>query len=357
MIEKKNPWDYSKDPELYQIFSQMTKLETTLENKFKKAESMMGISIEELKFQKPIDIKVDLYDFKTARNPYSSYSRKETLDNIKINVNAAIKVAEEQINICNEQNKPIVEHNEKVKTQIKQLMERLGITAQYETYAYATTRSKSKTKSVHSAGYITDLNRICQYSNVSSCQSQLTTYINCFNSWHTSELAEEAKKLIDDDEAEVKKNIINNPALVAALMQADVNIIEQSMKAQPGQKAKVIKYCIAQAIKNVTDKNKYLNLAYNLEIAQIKSRSNNVTAKEIFVQASNLFTPTNDEDANIVTWLNYRMNNWPLVTSFISFNDKSEPYTFESIFGLVNDQTSVGLIKKLIKLSIDNYQL
>lgn len=66
-----------------------------------------------------------------------------------------------------------------------------------------------------------------------------------------SEKDVENKEKIARDEQIVQARIMGNPVLVATLMQAGVNILEEVQKAVSGQKSAVIDYCVAKAIQNV----------------------------------------------------------------------------------------------------------
>lgn len=244
-----NPFNYSKDTELYRIFDNLVSLKDKVQNQFEKAERIAGLG-SVTGFEKLKNVELKLPNYRYDRTNQSSW-RKTPLAFIDTSVRAAITEARQQISEAEEENKEKEENNKQLISQIIELMNRIGIPAQYTTYDYPSSRSRNKKSINHVAGYMGDLERVRPKSNLSSEKYKLENYIREYESWLKSEKDAELKEKIERDDAAVQKNILGNPTLVATLMQAGVNILEEVQKAVPGQKAEVINFCKAQAISNI----------------------------------------------------------------------------------------------------------
>ena len=246
-----NPFAYSTDPELNRIFDSLLSLQVRVNERFAKADRMAGLG-ENPSFMKPIDVKINLPNYRGLREGGSSWlSKKTDLKIIDQQVRAAVQLAEEEVKLTEEKNKPITEHNKKICQMVTEMMTRLGIPASYSTYEYPTSRSKTKKSVGHTAGYIGDLNRAVVASNASTVAYQIRSYVSEYERWFKAEQEAEMKEAQERDERIVKEKILGNPHLVQTLMRANVNILEEANKALPGKKAAVIDYCISLAISNV----------------------------------------------------------------------------------------------------------
>jgi len=243
-----NPFEYGKDPELNRIFDNLIALRDKVANQFAKAEKIAGLG-SVTNFSPLKDVKLELPNYRYKRT--ESNWAKTSLDQIEKLVRPAIDLARKQIEEVAAENAPLEEQNKVLVTQVVELMTRIGIPARYTTYDYPTTRSRTKKAVEHTAGYIGDLERSRPKSNVQQMKYTLDNYVRDYESWLKTEKEAELKEKIAKDEAAVQKNILGNPTLVATLMQAGVNILEEVQKAIPGQKAEVINYCKAQAISNI----------------------------------------------------------------------------------------------------------
>lgn len=243
-----NPFEYGKDPELNRIFDSLIALRERVNAQFSKAERIAGLG-DLSAFQPVKDVKIELpnYRYKRTENSY----RKTPLTQIDTLIRGAIESARKQIAETEEANKENEEKNKQVVMQITELMTRLGIPSTYTTYEYPTSRSKTRKSISHVAGYIGDLERVRPKSNLVSAKYTIDNYVRDYESWLRSEKETEQKEKVAQDDAAVQKHILGNPALVATLMQAGVNIIEEVQKAVPGQKIEVIGYCKTQAIANL----------------------------------------------------------------------------------------------------------
>lgn len=243
-----NPFEYGKDPELNRIFDSLISLRDKVANQFAKAEKIAGLG-EVTNFTPLKDVKFDLpnYRYERTKNSYV----KVSLDQIERLVAPAIDAARKQIDDVAAENAPLEEQNKKLVAQVTELMTRIGIPSTYTTYEYPSSRSKTKKAVSHTAGYVYDLERARPKSNIQEMKYKLDNYAREYQSWVKTERDTEMKEKIAKDEAAVQKNILGNPTLVATLMQAGVNILEEVQKAVPGQKSEVINYCKAQAIANI----------------------------------------------------------------------------------------------------------
>lgn len=250
-IDKKtNPFPYATDPELNRIFDSLVDLKLRVNAQFAKAEKIAGFTTES-KFMPLTQAKVELPNYRTLREPSTSYySSKKPMVEVDRQVQAAIAVAKEHLDAIDEINKPISENNQRIKEQVTDLMIRLGIPSAYSTYEYPTTRSKTRKTIGHTAGYITDLNRMTPASNVSSERYRLNTYISDFDKWKIEITKEEEKAKIEKDELTIKNKVLGSPKLVEALMMSGVNILSELANAVPGKKADMVNYCIVKAISN-----------------------------------------------------------------------------------------------------------
>lgn len=254
MDKKDNPFVSTVDPELHRIFDSLVALKARTAESLAKADRIAGLG-ENPSFKPLAEIKHNFVNYRTLRAGSSSswYSSKPSLESIDKQVQADIKIFEEMIAAAEIENAPLIAHNTAIKKQITDLMTRVGISGSYTTYEYPSTRSRTKKSISHTAGYLLDLNRVCPTDTVPGAKYRLREYISEYERWRKSEEAAEEKELIERDELAVQKNILGNPKLVATLMQADVNILEEVQRARPGKKAQVIEYCLAQAISNVNN--------------------------------------------------------------------------------------------------------
>lgn len=249
-----NPFNYSAEPELHRMFENMLSLRVRVTDSFAKAEKLAGFS-NNLKFIPLEEFKFDgmLPNYRERRQPTSGWtsSAKTKLEVVDAEVRAAVEKARTHIEEVNGRNAPLMEHNKQIAAQVTELMLRLGIPHSYTTYEYPNTRSKTKKSVVHTAGFVGDLQRVNPVSGHSPAKYKIDSYLSEYERWAKAEKEAEAKAEIERDEAAVKKNILGNPDLVATLMQAGVNILDEANRALPGRKSQVIEYCIVKAISNV----------------------------------------------------------------------------------------------------------
>lgn len=266
MIDKKNnPFGYSTDPELNRIFDAMIDLKARVQTQFAKAEKIAGFTTD-AKFLPLTAAKIDLPDYRKLYTPSNSWYKKNSVEIIDKQVQDGITLANSHLDEVDDINKPLQEHNNNIRVQVIELMSRLGIDQTYNTYEYATTRSRTKKTINHIAGYINDLGRFIPQSNVTSLRYTLKSYINDYNNWKTSILEAERKRSIEADEQTVKTKILGNPYLTQKLMEAGINVLYEVNKAEVGKKSAIIEYCIVKAISDEKNKiNPSLKLLEELE--------------------------------------------------------------------------------------------
>lgn len=246
--ERKNPFTYAEDPDLYSVVDRL------LDHK-KKADARLAkaLAIGEIDgnagFKKLHPCKIDLVNYRARRT--ASTWQKTSLDIIDAEVVASIKAAENTIAGVTKLNEPLIEHNQRLCNKIKELMTSLGISAYYTTYEYATTRSKTRTAKNHTAGYLTDLTRVCPVSETQAETYKLRTYIDEYNRWVVAEKEADLKEKVAKDTHAFTKYVLENPTLVENLMKAGVNVLAETRNAVTGNKLDIVKYCIAQAVSNL----------------------------------------------------------------------------------------------------------
>lgn len=342
-VKIENPFTYAKDPELNRIFDGLISLRTRVETEFAKAEKIAGFG-SSMKFLPAIDAKSSaLPSYTEMRNPRESYTwtKKGDLRVIEATVRAAITAAKAHVDEVEALNQPVYNHNNEVAAQVKEIMTRLGVSQTYTTYDYATSRSRTKKSTSHSAGYLGDLQRTMPRSNYGTVRYQITEYERNFERWLSDQVTTDNKERIENDAKAVETKILGNPTLVATLMQAGVNILTEVQKAAPGAKADVIDYCMATAIDNVTKKSKYLKLGYALQLSyEARARPE---AKAYVEDAIIFFTPDTDEDQKIHRWILNNINTW---TSGIVFGNDAT-FTYEDVFAKANDPVAVLLLQQL----------
>lgn len=283
MVTKQdNPFKYGVDPELNTIFDKLVDLKNRVASEFAKAEKIAGFG-EATRFAPIPEGKITLPNYRELRSPNGSgmWSKKVDMSVVNQQVQEALRLAKEQVAELELAHAPLLIHNKMICDQVTEIMTRLGVASTYTTYELPTARSRTKKAIAHSAGYLGDLTRTCPRSNVSSLRYQITEYERNYDRWVTEQNEADKKERIDKDTEAVNKNILGDPILVATLMQAGVNILDEVRKAVPGEKAGVIEYCVATAINNTINKDMYLKVGYYLLL------SRQTTGPESLVHATN----------------------------------------------------------------------
>lgn len=94
----------------------------------------------------------------------SSYYERDpkTIDEVESKLSQLLEKAEvERLKVVaeHEANLPAIENNQRVREKISQIMKDIGIPNNYSTFEFKTQRSRTKTTTTHSAGYLGDLQR------------------------------------------------------------------------------------------------------------------------------------------------------------------------------------------------------
>lgn len=251
--KKSNPFSYGTDPELNRMFDIMIDLKNRVASQFAKAEKIAGFG-DNATFLPTTEAKITLPKYESIRSPITNsfYGPKTVvpMDKVDLQVQAAIAAAVTHLAEVDEINKPVLEHNLRIREQVIEMMTRLGIPVTYSTYEYPSSRSKSMKSTTHTAGYNNDLQRVMPNSNVYAERAKLNSYISEFDRWKKKIIDEENKANIEKDEEVVRTKIMARPMLVQKLMEAGVNILDEVNKAMPGKKEEIIQYCFVKAIAN-----------------------------------------------------------------------------------------------------------
>jgi len=348
MDKKLNPFKYGEDPELNRMFDAMVDLKNRVAKQFSDAQQIAGIGAD-AKFQPVTDAKITLPNYRELREPTANWrysSTKVPLAKVDAAVKEGIAAARKHLEEVAELNKPVEKANAELVQQITKLLTRIGIPTSYTTYDYPTSRSKTRKSITHGAGYPADLQRATPMSNVKGLQYSIETYERDYANWVKREQELEQKEALEKDTATVNTKILGNPDLVATLMQAGVNILEAVQDALPGKKADVIGLCVARAISNVTEKNKYFKLGYNLLQA-----FNDVSNAKFHAQnALDSFSVISDRDIEIQNQISDFILKIGNVHSDIRpFSNKSELF-YRTVLEMANDTANADLLIKLSRI-------
>lgn len=339
-----NPFKYGEDPELNAIFDRLIALKARVANEFAKAEKIAGFTAD-TGFKPIVNGKISLPSY-TSMYENNGWTRP-SMAVIEKKIREAIKEAREYVDDIKQQNISIEEHNKKICDQVTQIMDRLGVPKTYTTYEYPTSRSRIKKSVSHTAGYVGDLARACPQSNVSSMEYQITSYERDFETWMKKILENEKKLKIEKDTETVNKKILGKPDLVATLLQAGVNILQEVQNAVPGEKANVIEYCMAQAFQNTIERDKYLKLVYHLKNSE-KFGSSSVALTHAKEALSSFAVDSNvPEDAEIYSRIDQVISNWNSVNGAYAFRDGHSKWHISSISALIKDTAARDQLEKL----------
>lgn len=126
-------------------------------------------------------------------------------------------IAEHEVNI------PAIENNQKVREKITQIMKDIGIPNNYSTSEFKTQRSRTKTTTTHSAGYIGDLQRNIPVSDES--ERMLTLIKSAVDSFkrHADTLKVNIRKELQEAE---KTEKAKKEVLAKARLQVKYNLTE-----------------------------------------------------------------------------------------------------------------------------------
>lgn len=334
MSTSDNPFEYSKDPELYRIVENLVSLKKRVTSELDKAAKIAGLQ-EGLQFKELHNVDFSLPNYKSMRSEYSYTKTK--MDVIENQVKSAIENAQKLINDTEVKNRPLQEYNQLIISRVTELMNKIGVATSYSTYEYPTSRSRTKKQTYHTAGYVGDLNRTCPKTNVPERKLALENYIFEYHNWMKLEIEKDQKEAIAADEKIIKERILGDPELVAALMLSGVNILNEVQNAVPGKKAVVIQYCLATAKKNILEKDKYLKLGHALDVAVFTLLDSNF---EYAQKCVNSFHANNEQDKEMIQFLNEKLLNWD-DASRNSLIDDTSKFNVKKIYSMVSDQALI----------------
>ena len=303
-----NPFEYSKDPELNMMFDKMVALRERVNAQFEKANNIAGLN-GEAKFMQLEQVKVALPSFQSLREPNSSWrygSYKTPLDKVKEQADAAVKAAREEVARVEALNAPAIENNNRLVTQIKDLMTRLGFTEMYSTYEFPTARSRNRKEVRHTAGYIHDIQRVRPHPNTEETKRIINEYESRIAMYINGEKEKEDKERSDADAKVFDQLINNNPQVVEFLMKSGINIMTMLAEAPAGRKRAVIKDALEEVMENALAKDKYLRLAYALEC----NRNDWNDGPNFAEGGLNSFEVVTKQDEEIYTEISGRIEDW-----------------------------------------------
>lgn len=158
----------------------------------------------------------------------SSYYERDpkTIEEVESKLSSLLEKAEvERLKVVaeHEANLPAIENNQKVRDKITQIMKDIGIPNNYSTSEFKTQRSRTKTTTTHSAGYLGDLQRNVPVSDES--ERMLTLIKSAVDSFkrHADTLKANIRKELQEAEKteKAKKEI-----LAKARLQVKYNLDE-----------------------------------------------------------------------------------------------------------------------------------
>lgn len=328
-----NPFVYTENPELHQMFEQMNKLQARVAEKFKQAERMAGFS-DNTGFKKLEDVKVELPALDRLRNP-GQYTRWGgnivALDRVEAQARQAIAIARAEVARVEALNKPNIEANSMLVTQIKDFMSRLGFNETYTTYEFPSNRSRTRKEYRHQAGYLSDIQRLLPHSNTTSVAHQINDYENRLKDFLRFEREKEQKEKTESD-AKVMASIVNDKAeIVQYLIRKGINVIELLNQAESGRKSMVIYDVLRELRDQVLSQDKYLRLAYAMECC----RNDFSEGPDVVQSALDCFEVETDDDQQAYMAIRDRIYGWE--GDGRVFRDMN--YGYDYMYGEVKDQS------------------
>lgn len=184
------------------------------------------------------------YNVEVAKNSGSWYFKPTWEQHVK---EARMNLAEERLRIdaIHAGNEAAIENNKKVKYQLTMVMETAGVSSTYSEYENVSPRSTKKHWVKKSAGFMSDLDRVCTVNdNYAHAVDALKAYEKRINDYETAKKAEQAAEARKKEEASKKNEDLKSLAKLAAKYDCDVESYE--------------------VLEAVLAKNKYLRLAHYL---------------------------------------------------------------------------------------------
>ncbi len=127
----------------------------------KKADEVISPPVKMIPYKVPSDFRQSIE--KNFLDPDDNFRRVSTLEG----VNKCLKSFKKKYDDCvidleniHQLNMPIVENNKTVRDKITLMMRTIGVFETYNTYEFKQVRSKEKTPTKHTSGFVDDLNRV-----------------------------------------------------------------------------------------------------------------------------------------------------------------------------------------------------
>lgn len=269
-------------------------------------------------FNNTISLTYPSYWFKEY-SYYSSSSGQDIttvakLDSRRLELLTLVDKLEADIQTTIDSNAAAIENNKKIVDKVTMMMEHIGISRAYTTHEYKTSRSRTKTSTNHTAGYMQDLWRCIPVSIKGN--------------------KPDTKQLRDSIEKAYNTQIASVRAIEAAKAKADMEV--KNTHALALLRAK---YTPDNAFSDKTDiqeviinKNKYLRLAHYLEC----NRNDWNDGCEYADNGLTYFTVSTTLDESIYDELDGLISNWDDHRDGRIFRDCQYNYTY--LYSLVEDE-------------------
>lgn len=148
-----------------------------------------------------------------------------------------------------ETNKKIIAFNQEQVEKVKLIMKTIGVTDQYSTWEYKTSRSRNKTETKHRAGYFGDLSRtVTTHDTFDATVNKILERRASIEKYGKAKIEEHRKLAAEEAQKEREKEQLHELALLRAKYTPDDHTSDL--------------YSIREALNS---KDKYLGLAYWLE--------------------------------------------------------------------------------------------
>lgn len=263
----RNPFKFQENPELNRAADALLALERKFADLKLKAKQIEGFN-GGLSFKPLIQIDLSDLDFYNFRSPYyNSHTQTYRLEELKKGFEALKAKTLQTIEEVEASNKEAIDHNAQIFKTIVTVMEALGVAQIYSIWEYPTARSKTKKEVKHIAGYIQDLRRVMPSTNVDKAKSMLASLEANITSLISNEQKSNQKKRLEKLQQDYDL-IMGRPAVVAYLSKKGVNLSSSYWVTESKSESlrAVAKDMIDKDLSTVLEKNKYLHLAYYLEM-------------------------------------------------------------------------------------------
>lgn len=280
-------------------------------------------------FSNSVSLTYPSYWFKDY-SYYSSNGQDMTtvakLDSRRLELLALVDKLDVDIQTAIDTNKAAIENNKKIVDKVTLMMKHIGIPSSYTTSEFKTSRSRTKTSTTHTAGYINDLWR-CIPTTIKGSKPDTKQLRDSIEKAYKTQV--ESVRAIETAKAKADAEVKNNHVL--ALLRA---------KYTPDN-AFSDKSDIQEVIIN---KNKYLRLAHYLEC----NRNDWNDGCDYAENGINAFTVENTLDEDINTEIQGLVDDWGNHADGRIFRDCQYNYTY--LYGLVDDEQLMADYQEIARL-------